>query len=367
MVARSVKRFLAGLLAAVVAFTSFDVSALAYVGKKENGTFTASAEELIVEHYQLDDATAAVVKSNAIIGLSEDYDVEVALPVAELASVDSEETKVYAKSIGNWKPVKAEIVQGENVLNTVNLTAGEYGEYDYSADFDVDSGVNNYSVKVTYELTVSIDAGEQTRVLQIPVRIAQAYGNMEKLDDAAFDAINTVDNFNMIQDLIEDEVETEIDTQYDAALDLYGKAEKVYQDAKDYYEAIGEPMPEDIKLPTMPKKPSFEALKAALNNANTAMNALDALNPDDFSIQYVLDKDEDIQSKGTEVAEKVAAVRSELTKLQGELTTFKETLAEYELELSIGDALDEMDSLFDEAVGGLTGEGGSLTALNNCT
>ena len=136
---------------------------------------TKSAGQLVAENYEgLSAAEKALLSSGYLVGDTYTYTA----PDAEddLIKVDIDNKKITAKEYPDgiyvWKPVSAQIMDGDVKKEDVALTNG-VGTYSY--------GKNSFSVKVTYQVTLKVDAALQTTLLNAPAWLKQGINNMDKI------------------------------------------------------------------------------------------------------------------------------------------------------------------------------------------
>ncbi len=185
------KRCLAALLAFIIFGTSANISEAAGVVDAEDGIWKATAAEIVAESYGLTEKEAELINAEII---RKGTEFEVTAPhengtadKEDLVAVDYRERIVYAKELEadgyTWLPTEAVLVAEGEEKEQIPLTEGAYTYHE--EDYDAASATftytgKNYTVIVSYELSVGIAAEEQTRLLAIPGLVVQPVKNLEK-------------------------------------------------------------------------------------------------------------------------------------------------------------------------------------------
>lgn len=183
------KRCLAVILAFLTFTTSVNFSEAAGTYDSENCIWTSGDAEILAEQYQLPAESVSAMMADAVNsgrtyslaapysnGTEEKYD---------LLAVDYINKVVYARKLQaeefTWLPVTAVLLVDGDEQEEISITSGNcvYNNIEYCASGAFLYEGHSYTVEVTYELSVSIAAEEQTRLLQIPVILAQTAGNLE--------------------------------------------------------------------------------------------------------------------------------------------------------------------------------------------
>ena len=184
------KRCLAALLSFMVFTTSVNISEAAGIYDPKNYIWTATDAEIVAEHYGLESRETDVLYSKAV---NRGYSYILYAPYnngtkgkKDLIGVDYVNKIVYAKALHtagcSWLPVSA-VLSAEGVeKEVITLATGTcyYDDVEYNASQAFTYDGNSYSVSVKYQLHVNISADEQTRILQIPIILAQTAKNLEK-------------------------------------------------------------------------------------------------------------------------------------------------------------------------------------------
>ncbi len=172
------KRSLALVLAAALLLSNMNGLAV-LTDAADNATTTKTLAELIAENYTLSDAEEAILNSGYLVCESYTYDT----PTADnnLVKVDTENFKITADSFKTgerkWVPTKAVIEYGGKQL-TVDLTDG-VGTY------DPDVVGNAFSVKVTYDLSITASKEDQVALLDTIAALKQGVANLDAVADQA--------------------------------------------------------------------------------------------------------------------------------------------------------------------------------------
>ncbi len=138
-------------------------------------TTTKTDGQLVAENYDgLTAAEKALLSSGYLVGETYIYTA----PDAEdnLIEVDIDNKKITAGThedgIYVWKPVSAQIMDGDVKKEDVALTNG-VGTYTYAQ--------NSFSVKVTYKVTLDVDAALQTKLLNASAWLKQGVLNLDAI------------------------------------------------------------------------------------------------------------------------------------------------------------------------------------------
>lgn len=138
-------------------------------------TNTKTDGQLVAESYgELSAAEKALLSSGYLVGETYTYTA----PDADdgLIEVDIDTKKItadtYTDGIYVWKPVSAKIMVGDVEKENVTLTNG-VGTYTY--------GQNSFSVKVTYQVTLNVDAALQEKLLNAPAWLKQGVLNLDAI------------------------------------------------------------------------------------------------------------------------------------------------------------------------------------------
>ena len=199
---KSVKRLLAGMLAFAVTFTSIDITGLA--AARPNGgssdTWNSTAAKVVADYYYSDDAAATSILSSDAIASGATYSVKKPDSAENLAVVDAQNHKVYARNYEDggytWRPVSALLDDNNGKTLKVELTAGDvtYEGKQYAAASSAFAfNATSYTATVTYQLSVTIARAEQERLLQIPAVLTEAVQDLRKLDYTAQQNLATIE------------------------------------------------------------------------------------------------------------------------------------------------------------------------------
>ena len=186
------KRCIAALLALIMMFTSANFGFAAGRLDEETNLWSATAAAIVAERYGvLSNAKVAAVLGNGAINSGAEYSV--AAPYhngtegkSDLIAVDYRGKVFYVDSYMTegylWVPVEAELLADGEVQETFALTESVtyYNNVEYYAEQAFTYDGNHYTIEVTYELALNIDAAEQQRILEIPMHLGQAVRNIEK-------------------------------------------------------------------------------------------------------------------------------------------------------------------------------------------
>ena len=148
------KRCFALVMALALLVSAGNLGVVLQVSADEAVKTTFTTGDLLAENYALTDAEKALLES----GLLAVETVECGTPTDGDNLVSAVDGTIYANVYGAWQPVKAEIVKGGSVVETVALSGG-VGEYDESVG-------NAFSVKVTYVLYQDVATDVQTSLLK---------------------------------------------------------------------------------------------------------------------------------------------------------------------------------------------------------
>lgn len=199
---KSVKRFLAGLMAFAVAFTSIDITGLAAAGTNggSGDTWESTAAKVVAGYYYSDDENATAILSSDAVSAGESYSVKKPESGTGLAVVDAQNHKVYAKNYEDngltWKPVSAVLADNDGKTSNVELTEEKatYDGEDYDAASEAFSfEAASYTATVTYKLSVSIGETEQKRLLAIPAVLTEAVQNLRQMDYTMQQNLGTIE------------------------------------------------------------------------------------------------------------------------------------------------------------------------------
>jgi len=186
------KRCISALLAFIMLGSSTNIALAAGTLDTETNVWSASAADIVAEHYGLASNTRlAAVISNGAIRSGAAY--QAAAPYSngtaekqDLTAVDYINKVFYVKEYEadgcTWLPAEAELVAEGEVQESFALTeeACYYNDVEYYASEAFTYDGNSYTIKVTYELSVDIDLEEQQRILEIPAHLGQAVKNIDK-------------------------------------------------------------------------------------------------------------------------------------------------------------------------------------------
>ncbi len=182
------KRCLAAMLAFVIFISSENISEAAGGYDYENFIWNASDAEIVAEYYGLEKAETNVLLNEAING---GYEYQLSTPYdngtegkADLVAVDYVNKQVYAKNLHagmyTWVPTQVVLYAGgEEEVITLDHGTCYFNEIEYNASQVFTYSGNSYDVEVIYEIKVDISVEEQSRILQIPVILAQTAENLE--------------------------------------------------------------------------------------------------------------------------------------------------------------------------------------------
>ena len=138
-------------------------------------TNTKTDGQLVAENYGgLSAAEKDLLNSGYLVGQT--YTYTAPDENDDLIEVDIDNKKITAEThtdgIYVWKPVSAQIMAGNTKVEDVTLTNG-VGTYTY--------GQNSFSVKVTYQVTLNVDAALQEKLLNAPAWLKQGVLNLDAI------------------------------------------------------------------------------------------------------------------------------------------------------------------------------------------
>ena len=183
-------RHTTAMLAVILGLTSTKAVQAAGTAGTQQNMWKSTAVAVLADHYGLSSNETAVLQSGAVKAGAE---YQAAMPYAngttgkvDLTAVDYQTKTVYAKAYETdgytWKPDSAVLtVEGEEIEQIpMNSGTANYEDesYDASGIFTYDG--HSYTVTVTYELSVTIDSGEQERILSIPQILGQSVQCLEQ-------------------------------------------------------------------------------------------------------------------------------------------------------------------------------------------
>lgn len=183
------KRCMAAVLSFVIFFTNCNISIAAGTYDAEDHIWTGSKAEIVADYYGLDSREKDILQNKSIDRgyehiLFTPYDNETK-GKKNMVAVDYVNKKIYAKAkyTGgcSWLPETAVLsAEGEEV-ETLTLTQVTcfYDGVEYSASQAFTYNGNSYKVEVRYKLYVEVSQEEQTRLLEIPMILAQTSRNLE--------------------------------------------------------------------------------------------------------------------------------------------------------------------------------------------
>lgn len=123
---------------------------------KAAGDTTVSAGEIVANNYELTEEEKALLNSGLLAGETITYTAP--SNGDKLIIVDTENSKITAKTEGKWKPIAAKIVKNGAVVETVTLNSNGEGKYDPAVG-------NAFSVVVEYVLYGELDIETHTNLL----------------------------------------------------------------------------------------------------------------------------------------------------------------------------------------------------------
>lgn len=173
------KRILTMILTIAMLLSAFS-STLAFAASALNDEKDATKTDgqIVAENYDLTETEKKLLKSGYLIGATHGYDVPDASD--DLISVDIDNKLITAKSFKGadgyiWKPVKIEIIENNNVTETI--TAIENNQARYTTDADA------FAVKVAYEVTHEVNEANQALLLQAADILKSGVANLDALLD----------------------------------------------------------------------------------------------------------------------------------------------------------------------------------------
>ncbi len=174
------KRVWSMILALAMILSTFTVGFTfgASAAEPQKGSATVTDGEIVAENYDLSDAEKKLISSGYLIGSTYNYYVPDAND--DLIEVDIDTMTVTADTYEGttgfiWKPVSADIVVSEQVKETIYFN-GNTATYTYDGAA--------FSVKVKYEMSLSVDIGTQTELLNAPAYLKQAVEVMDAIVSA---------------------------------------------------------------------------------------------------------------------------------------------------------------------------------------
>ena len=187
------KRALAMLLALAMMlpmFTSLSMFGVVAIGDEDYTTKTNG--QVVAENYDLTEAEKALLESGYLIGATHDYEVPNASD--DLISVDIERKTITMKNFkgsdgSKWKPVSADIVVGNNVIESIKVNGNV-------VSYETDSSA--FAVKVKYEFEDSINESVQELLLNAADILKSDMDNLDALLDPAGDIQKALDKFASI-------------------------------------------------------------------------------------------------------------------------------------------------------------------------
>lgn len=182
------KRCMAAVLSFVIFMTSVNFSEAAGKFDQKYHIWTACEGEILTEYYELGAKATELMQNKAVRAgnrytLFTPYDNETK-GKKDLIAVDYINRTIYAKSLisggHTWMPVTA-VVSGADTEEQIILNSGiyRYDNNEYNASGAFTYSENSYKVTINYQLSMTIAAEEQSRILEIPVVLAQTAKNME--------------------------------------------------------------------------------------------------------------------------------------------------------------------------------------------
>ncbi len=187
------KRCFAALLAFIMMFTSANVSFAAGKLDAETNVWSATAADIVAEHYGLaSNPRLVAVLCNAAIDTGAAY--QAAAPYQngtsgkeDLLAVDYRSKTFYVQSYEEtegyaWLPVEAVLIAEGQEQESFALTESVsfYNDVEYYASQAFTYQGNSYTIQVTYQLELTLDTDEQQRLLDIPAHIGQSVKNVDK-------------------------------------------------------------------------------------------------------------------------------------------------------------------------------------------
>lgn len=135
---------------------------------------TVGLSDLIVSNYDLTDAEKALLNSGCLTGSVEYTDT---VPSDDWVSVNFDDQKITAKSEDGWIPVNANVMVGEDAVDSVSFEGQNTVKHSYEG--------NAYNVVVNYELYKTVDTAEQQAMLDVGYALKDGAANVEILRDAS--------------------------------------------------------------------------------------------------------------------------------------------------------------------------------------
>ncbi len=156
---------------------SFLPNGLIFARASEATNGSKTDGQIVADNYALTEAEKKLIASGYLIGATHNY----AVPDAndDLISVDTDNKTVTAKTYEGtsgykWMPVSADIVVGNEVMQTIQFTDGK-------ATYDPEKAGDAFAVKVKYELKLDVDESTQKDLLNAPSYLQQALQVMKTL------------------------------------------------------------------------------------------------------------------------------------------------------------------------------------------
>lgn len=160
------KRCLALALALVLVVSGSNLGWALRAFAVEGDDVSVNVGTVVAGNYDLTDAEKALLSSGLLVGGT----ITVDALSGDKVTVDSEAKTITAKKDGEWVPVSATIKVGEEVKETIPLTAGEAAAYTYEG--------KAFSVEVTYEVYGDVNANDQATLLQAPAYLKTGVDNL---------------------------------------------------------------------------------------------------------------------------------------------------------------------------------------------
>ena len=173
------KRVLTMILTMTILLSAFSSTlAFAAAALNDEKDVAKTDGEIIAENYDLTENEKELLKSGYLIGATHNYDIPDASD--DLISVDIDRKIITAKSFKGadgyiWNPVKIEIIENNNVTETI--TAIEDNQARYTTDADA------FAVKVAYEVKHTVNEANQALLLNAADILKSGVDSMEAVLD----------------------------------------------------------------------------------------------------------------------------------------------------------------------------------------
>lgn len=326
------KRCMAAVLSFVIFFTNCNISIAAGTYDAEDHIWTGSKAEIVADYYNLDSREKDILQNKSIDRgyehiLFTPYDNETK-GKKNMVGVDYVNKIIYAKAMYtggcSWLPETAVLsAEGEEV-ETLTLTQGTcfYDGVEYSASQAFTYNGNGYKVEVRYKLYVEVSQEEQTRLLEIPMILAQTSRNLEtNLIGLRMDAGKLGDMVPALSELLSLEIPKEVEVEQSAFVTEETAEETEAESEEEIAEQQQEELQKETKIVMEPafdptehtaETKAIEALRDQYqqNNALTIYKLSDEYRTSGKGIlEFTFEKGAEIQKQSEELYEHVMVLK----------------------------------------------------------